>query len=404
MAMPGWRGVALMALLLLAAVAAVAGHGAGEQEWLTQGFTTMKDSHDHHHDHTHQHAHTHEHSFQGAPLSRTGKTSEVWLYGLASSLVVSCAALVCLAAIPFLTRKGVVSEDAASVMTAFGAGAMLGDAFLHQLPHAFNKGSHNHDHDHDHNPSAPVHAHSLADLSVGLSILAGLLLFFLVEVAVRAGSTNGHAHHHHHHGGHLMTEERGGEGVKGGEGPEGLRRRKEGGERKEGEKVGSEGREGGQGQDRVGMRTLGYLNLFADGVHNFTDGMALGAAFSSRGFAAGWGKTLFMIAHELPQEIGDYGILLRAGFGVMKALLLNFMSALLALFGTAFAIIVGGGNNTHTHIIDASLLEGFTAGGFMYIALAGVVPDIHANRTSTGMQLVAVLAGMGVALWISTVE
>lgn len=57
-----------------------------------------------------------------------------------------------------------------------------------------------------------------------------------------------------------------------------------------------------------------WLNLFADAVHNFTDGMAIGAAFGSGGPVSGWAKTMFIMAHELPQEVGDYGILLSAGF------------------------------------------------------------------------------------------
>ncbi|KAG2322185.1 hypothetical protein Bca52824_015398 [Brassica carinata] len=75
-------------------------------------------------------------------------------------------------------------------LALFGAGAMLGDAFLHQLPHAFGGGhSHSSDHheshahhDHDHSPS---HSHSLQDLSVGLSVLAGIVVFLLVEKLVR---------------------------------------------------------------------------------------------------------------------------------------------------------------------------------------------------------------------------
>ncbi|CAK9170481.1 unnamed protein product [Ilex paraguariensis] len=80
---------------------------------------------------------------------------------------------------------------------------------------------------------------------------------------------------------------------------------------------------------------FGYLNLFSDGVHNFTDGMALGSAFLLYGSVGGWSRTLFLLAHELPQEIGDFGILVRSGFSVSKALFFNFLSALVALAGTA---------------------------------------------------------------------
>ncbi|KAG8047534.1 hypothetical protein GUJ93_ZPchr0008g12804 [Zizania palustris] len=83
---------------------------------------------------------------------------------------------------------------------------------------------------------------------------------------------------------------------------------------------------------------FGYLNLFSDGVHNFTDGMALGSAFLLHGSVGGWSRTLFLLAHELPQEVGDFGILVRSGFTVPKALFFNFLSALVALAGTALAL------------------------------------------------------------------
>jgi zinc transporter 7 len=89
--------------------------------------------------------------------------------------------------------------------------------------------------------------------------------------------------------------------------------------KKEGEKESSksgslEGKETKESQSNVAplkptvapgsLLVLGYLNLFSDGVHNFTDGMALGAAFVHHGAVGGWSRTLFMLAHELPQEVG----------------------------------------------------------------------------------------------------
>jgi zinc transporter 7 len=84
-----------------------------------------------------------------------------------------------------------------------------------------------------------------------------------------------------------------------------------------------------------GVHVMGYLNLFSDAVHNFTDGMSLGTAFLLHGTVGGWSRTLFLLAHELPQEVGDFGILVRSGFSVFKALAFNFLSALVAMAGTA---------------------------------------------------------------------
>ncbi|CAJ1938921.1 unnamed protein product [Sphenostylis stenocarpa] len=147
---------------------------------------------------------------------------------------------------------------------------------------------------------------------------------------------------------------------------------------------------------------FGYLNLFSDGVHNFTDGMALGSAFLLYGSVGGWSRTLFLLAHELPQEIGDFGILIRSGFSVPKALFFNFLSALVALAGTALALLWGKDPG------QSSLIEGFTAGGFIYIAIAGVLAEMNNNGNtklrSTVVQIISLTMGMAVALGISLVE
>ncbi|KAF3793787.1 IAA-alanine resistance protein 1 [Nymphaea thermarum] len=146
---------------------------------------------------------------------------------------------------------------------------------------------------------------------------------------------------------------------------------------------------------------FGYLNLFSDGVHNFTDGMALGSAFLLHGSVGGWSRTLFLLAHELPQEVGDFGILVRSGFSVFKALFFNFLSALVALAGTALALTLGQDPG------HSSMIEGFTAGGFIYIAVAGVLPEMNSGDSSfrsTTTQLISLISGMSVALCISLYE
>ncbi|KAJ1430552.1 Zinc/iron permease [Sesbania bispinosa] len=153
---------------------------------------------------------------------------------------------------------------------------------------------------------------------------------------------------------------------------------------------------------RSSSLVFGYLNLFSDGVHNFTDGMALGSAFLLYGSVGGWSRTLFLLAHELPQEVGDFGILIRSGFSIPKALFFNFLSALVALAGTALALLWGKDPG------QSSLIEGFTAGGFIYIAIAGVLAEMNNNGSttlrSTAVHIISLTMGMAVALVISLVE
>lgn len=80
--------------------------------------------------------------------------------------------------------------------------------------------------------------------------------------------------------------------------------------------------------DQSGRRklVLAYLNLIADGVHNFTDGMAIAAAFVQGGPSLGWARAVIILVHELPQEVGDYGMLLAAGMSSARALAWNFIS------------------------------------------------------------------------------
>lgn len=348
----------------------------------------------HSHDHDHDHHHVHEHG--ALKLSGVG----LWIHAMGCSLLVSFASLICLIILPVIFVKGQPSKAVVDSLAVFGAGAMLGDAFLHQLPHAFgNEHSHSHTHDDSHS-----HSHSMKDLSVGLSVLSGIVLFLIVEKVVRYVQENSvntnhwsHGHHHHHKSSKLKDD-------KDDKRTTGTSTREENNiSDKSNESTPSTGRHLNEKETAGANSNLvfGYLNLFSDGVHNFTDGISLGSAFLLYGSVGGWSRTLFLLAHELPQEIGDFGILVRSGFSVGKALLFNFLSALVALAGTALALVMGQDPG------QSSLIEGLTAGGFIYIAVAGVLAEMNSGSITlrgTVTQLISLILGMGVALCISLVE
>jgi len=114
-----------------------------------------------------------------------------------------------------------------------------------------------------------------------------------------------------------------------------------------------------------------YLNLIGDGIHNFADGLAIGASFI---ISVNFGiiTTLVLVFHEIPQEIGDFGVLVYGGFGRAKALFYNFISALTCVLGTALGYYL-------TRIIGnfSSFLLPLTAGGFIYIAACDLIPELH---------------------------
>jgi len=113
--------------------------------------------------------------------------------------------------------------------------------------------------------------------------------------------------------------------------------------------------------DKSRIEPFGIMNLIADGVHNLIDG-ALVAASYFVSFPVGLATTIAVIAHEIPQELGDYGILRLAGFSKKSALFFNFLSALLAILGAVVVLILGSGINNYV-----SLVLAFTSGGFIYL-------------------------------------
>ena len=114
-----------------------------------------------------------------------------------------------------------------------------------------------------------------------------------------------------------------------------------------------------------------YLNLVGDGFHNFIDGMVIAASFMVS-LKLGLVTTLAIILHEIPQELGDFAVLIYGGFTKKKALLFNFASALMAVIGAITGYFI-------TDLIRnfANFILPFTAGGFIYIATSDLIPELH---------------------------
>jgi zinc and cadmium transporter len=117
-----------------------------------------------------------------------------------------------------------------------------------------------------------------------------------------------------------------------------------------------------------------YLNLVGGGLHNFIDGMVIAASFVVS-LKLGVVTTLAIVLHEVPRELGDFGVLVYGGFTKRKALLYNFISALLAMVGA----VVGYFISDFTHGFSSFILP-FTAGGFIYIATSDLIPELHGEK------------------------
>ena len=139
-------------------------------------------------------------------------------------------------------------------------------------------------------------------------------------------------------------------------------------------------------------RPVTYLVLIADGIHNFVDGLAVAGAFLID-IKVGMSAWLATAAHEVPQELGDFGILIHGGWNKRSALAYNFLSAITFLVGGLVAYAA-------SFALDVSFLVPFAAGNFIYIAAADLIPEIKREDSLAlnVLHFISFLAGLGLLL------
>lgn len=132
------------------------------------------------------------------------------------------------------------------------------------------------------------------------------------------------------------------------------------------------------------------MNLIGDGVHNFIDGLIIGVSYIVS-IPVGIATTIAVALHEIPQEIGDFGVLLHGGFSKAKALGLNFITALASVIGAVIALLA----NVYFKNIEIFLIP-IAVGGFIYIAGSDLIPELHKEFTlkKAILQLIAFTAGI----------
>lgn len=120
---------------------------------------------------------------------------------------------------------------------------------------------------------------------------------------------------------------------------------------------------------------MARMNLVGDAVHNFLDGILIASSFSVDP-VLGWATTAAIVMHEIPQELGDIGALLCGGYTPKRALLLNFLCSLTAIFGVVTTLLLGQVvENLHIYMLPVA------AGGFIYIAASDFLPALHRGET-----------------------
>lgn len=147
--------------------------------------------------------------------------------------------------------------------------------------------------------------------------------------------------------------------------------------------------------DENHVHPFAYMNLIGDSVHNFLDGLIIGIAYLAS-IPAGIATTIAVILHEIPQEIGDFGVLLHGGFTKNRALFLNFITALTSIIGAVLALVL------------AFLFEDITAilipvaiGGFIYIAGSDLIPELHKETRLKKSFIQLIFFSLGVVIMLA---
>lgn len=148
------------------------------------------------------------------------------------------------------------------------------------------------------------------------------------------------------------------------------------------------------------MKPVVAMNLIGDGVHNLIDGMLIGASYLIS-IPIGIATTIAVTFHEIPQEVGDFAVLISGGLSVRKALVFNLLSGLVAVIGAVIALIVGQN------------IEGFTAyvlpiaaGGLLYIAGPDLIPELHheVKIPQSVLQFIGIILGVGVMVLLTLMD
>jgi len=355
-------------------------------------------------------------------------SAEVWGYGILCVSLISLTSVVGVAILPLMTKA--FYSRLLSSLIGLAVGSLSGSAVFHLIPSAFRLSEYS---------LYPHHSY----LNISLTVLLGMYLFFLIErflkifmdsKARRQGTLDfGHTHSHQQ-----QTEQEdqvklsliqvrvegdfektiGSNGAKSNKDFEAV-------ECEENQEIYNQSRQairasfghvdkphpnsrptvegvkslGGPGTGQGNrIATVAWMIIFGDGIHNFIDGLSIGAAFSES-VLTGISVSVAVLCEEFPHELGDFAVLLNSGMSVREALLYNFLSACTCYLGLVLGIMLGE--------LDANCyIFGLAGGMFLYISLVDMVPEMNesvetASKKSVGAALaVFTLQNIGILIGI----
>ncbi|KAG8332149.1 hypothetical protein J6590_028137 [Homalodisca vitripennis] len=290
-----------------------------------------------------------------------------WLFASLTIILISISGLLCVAVVPLL-QKSFISQ-LISFLVALAVGTLLGDAFLHLVPHALE--SHSHEGHTSHTDSI---------LKTGLMFLT-VVFFFTFESVLNVRKNSEEDNRVQEKVTYVpMSSVKVNDNEK--------------------EMMMENGTQHTHSHHSHSDNNIALMVVMGDGLHNLTDGLAIGAAFSG-GLAPGFATAVAVFTHELPHELGDFAVLIQAGMTVRKALFYNLVSSVLSFLGTAVGLIIGNfGDSTRW-------IYAITAGSFIYIALSNLVPEINRQKASYWtilLRLSGILCGGGLMGCIALYE
>ncbi|WVQ97044.1 hypothetical protein IAU59_004154 [Kwoniella sp. CBS 9459] len=313
-----------------------------------------------------------------------------------------------------LAVPATLEPSSLNTMISFATGGLLGDVFLHLVPHSFFGEGHE-------EGGRSVVVEEKRNIVIGGAIFLGFAAFFVLDKTMRvlnssAGNEGGHSHSHSHSHSHgndhgpsshgtssavsTSSTAGGSSELRSRKSPEDVLSTTPSAPSETKNLDGGDIATGTQKEVNASLKLSAYLNLFGDFTHNITDGLAMAASFYSSP-ALGAVTTIATFCHEIPHEIADYSILIKSGFTKSQAMGSQFFTAVGAFVGTFLGIWIaetsGAGNKDvviqvgeglfGTSVGAGELVIPMTAGGFLYIASVSVIPELLAESRSAKQAL-----------------
>lgn len=310
----------------------------------------------------------------------SSEDAHVLLLSLLGSIAVGLSGIFPLLVIPIEAGAALKTEAGSQrlkQLLSFAIGGLLGDVFLHLLPEAWALSS----------SSAGKHNHYT---SQGLWIIGGLLAFLLLEKMFPDEDSHDGATPHSD----LNFNSKQSIPVFSGKTEVSLQNGHHTESWKSSKRLNLQ-------ETSEKIKTSGYLNLLANCIDNFTHGLAVGGSFlvSKK---VGFLTTFAILLHEIPHEVGDFAILLRAGFDRWSAARMQLSTAMVGVLGACVALYAQSPKGTEN---TASWILPFTSGGFLYIALVNVLPDLlqESSIRQSLLQISLIFSGVAVMALLSAI-